>query len=230
MAESDVATKRSRYIGNEGANQPSAADCTQRPLSGSRRAGTGPPAGETHVVAKSAEPSKAGTSGGGGFLLHLVRDIRQGRVAGADLSRDDRRACVKYFTAEGFSAAEIAVAMNVTDRTIRRDRQAIRSAHIVKPGQALGDQVISEFYAQADWAVARLRRAVRDTGDGRVTPHMRMRAEINAFRIHRELVALLAKLKYIPTGQAQLNAEAMTHRCSEEDLIIDMVLGRSRSR
>ncbi len=55
---------------------------------------------------------------------------------------------------------------------------------------------------------------------------MRMRAEINAFRIHRELVALLAKLKYIPTGQVRLDADALTHGPSQEDLLLDMVLRR----
>lgn len=177
----------------------------------------------------SPAPGSSG-GGGGGFLLHLVRDVRQGLIAAADLSREDRRACVAYLTAEGLTAPEIAVAIRVSDRTIHRDRLAIRRAAVLKPGQALGDELVSELRTQADWAVARLRRAVRDTGDGRVTPHMRMRAEINAFRIHRELVALLAKLRYIPTGQARLDADAIIHSPSQDDLLIDMVLRQTRPR
>ena len=160
--------------------------------------------------------------------MHLVRDVRLGRIAGANLSPEERRACVGYFTAEGLTVPEIAVTMRVSDRTIHRDRRAIRRANALKPSQALGDELVSELRAQADSAIARLRRAVRDTGDGRVTPHMRMRAEINAFRIHRDLVALLAKLQYIPTGQERLEADARKHRPSQDDLVLDMVLGRRR--
>ena len=57
---------------------------------------------------------------------------------------------------------------------------------------------------------------------------MRMRAEIQAFKIHRDLVTLLAKLQYIPTGQERLAADARKHRPSQDDLLLDMVLGLDR--
>jgi len=174
--------------------------------------------------------ASGGDTSGGRFLLHMVRDIRHGRISAANLSREDRRACVDYFTAEGLTGPEVALVMKVSDRTIRRDRLANRRARAIVPGKALGQNVITDFCAQAEWAVARLRRAVRDTGDGRVTPHMRMRAEINAFRIHRELVALLAKLKYIPTGRAHLEAEARADRPLHEDAFIDKVLRDMETR
>ena len=142
-----------------------------------------------------------------GCLLHVVRDVRQGRSA-ADLSPAERRACIDFFVAEGLTTAEIAVLMQVTDRTIRRDRQALRESHAVQPGEALGNMLIGELCRQAEDATARLRRAVRNTGGGTVNPHMRMRAEIQAFKIRRDLIALLAKLCYIPSGEKRLEAEA----------------------
>jgi hypothetical protein len=40
----------------------------------------------------------------------------------------------------------------------------------------------------------------------------------------------LAKLRYIPTGQARLDADAVTHDPSPDDLLIDMVLRQTRPR
>ena len=108
--------------GHEGRGRPDAADLAPRPLSG---APAGPPVPERHEVAER-------------LLLHLVRDVRQGRIAAANLSLEDRRACVEYFTAEGLTVPEIAVTMGVCDRTILRDRRAIRRANALKPSQALG--------------------------------------------------------------------------------------------
>ena len=53
---------------------------------------------------------------------------------------------------------------------------------------------------------------------------MRMRAEIQAFKIHRDLVALLAKLQYIPTGQERLEADGRKRGPSQADLIRDILL------
>ena len=159
------------------------------------------------TLSSTASGVTAGGGGGQPLLLHLVRDVRQGRVAAACLSSADRRACVEYFTGEGMTAPEIAVVMNVSDRTVRRDRQAIRRANTLRPGKELADEVVGELCSRAESAISRLHRAVRDTGDGPVTPHMRMRAEIAAFRIYRDLVIVLSKLEYIPTGKEQLNAE-----------------------
>ena len=108
----------------------------------------------------------------GVLLLHSVRDVSQGRIAAPNLTLEDRCACVEYVTAEGLTVPEIAVTMGVCDRTVNRDRRAIRRANALKPSQALGDELVSELRARAESSIARLRRAVRDTGDGQVTPHM----------------------------------------------------------
>ena len=161
-------------------------------------------------------PAVASESGEQRLLLHLVRDVRHGRVAAACLSPDDRRACGEYFTGEGMTAPEIAVVMNVSDRTVRRDRQAIRCANALRPGKELADEVVTELCFRAESAISRLHRAVRDAGDGSVTPSMRIRAEIAAFRIYRDLVIVLGKLQYIPTGKEQLHAEYLASVCGDD--------------
>ena len=58
----------------------------------------------------------------------------------------------------------------------------------------------------------------RDTSNSRRTLATASRqARINAFRIQREWVALLAKLNYIPSDASRLNAEAMADHPGEPD-------------
>jgi len=65
-------------------------------------------------------------------VLSLLREIRSGTVVATSLGKENRRACVEYLAAEGFSVAEMSETLKVSDRTIRRDRLAIRSAHAVE--------------------------------------------------------------------------------------------------
>ncbi len=143
-------------------------------------------------------------------MLHLVRDLREGKIAAANLAVEDRQAIVEYYSAQGLSVSEMAVVMNVSDSTIKRDRAAIRRANAITPGRAIGDELIAELMAQAENAIERLRRAARETDSHRPTVHQRMRAEINCFHIYRDLIRLLHKMGYIPAGTAiEMDPELM---------------------
>lgn len=131
-------------------------------------------------------------------LLHLIKDVRSGKIPAAQLTLEDRRACVEYFWAEGLSAHETAVVMRVSDRTIGRDRCAIRHANAMRRDKNHGDELIGELRRRAEIATERLARAVRDTPEGpTVTPHMRIRAAIHSYRIFDRLIYRLWKLGYL---------------------------------
>ncbi len=41
-------------------------------------------------------------------VMELIQQLRAGSLAGSSLAIEDRRACVEYLTAEGYSVAEVA--------------------------------------------------------------------------------------------------------------------------
>ncbi len=133
--------------------------------------------------------------------MYLVKRVRKGEISGRNLSRDDRRACVAYFTAEGYTVHEVAVVMNVCERTINRDRVAIRRENALAPSERLGDEIPAELRRHAEMALAKLNRAVRDTSEGsKVCPRDRIRAAFHGFYIYNRLVHTLLKARYIKTG------------------------------
>ena len=101
--------------------------------------------------------------------------------------------------------------MKVTDRTIVRDRQAVRQQNALDPSEVFTDEMITALIETADNSMTRMYKAVRDTGDGRnITPHMRMRAAIQSFRIQRDLVRTLADMRYLASGSRCLNLDNLT--------------------
>jgi predicted DNA-binding ribbon-helix-helix protein len=58
--------------------------------------------------------------------ISLIKQLRDGKISGANLTQESRIACVEYLTSEGYSAAQIAEILNVSLRTIYRDRESVR--------------------------------------------------------------------------------------------------------
>jgi len=128
----------------------------------------------------------------------MVRDVRLGKICGKQLSEVDRRACIEYFWAEGVTVHETAILMNISDRTIFRDRKAIKRKYALQPDQDLSNQIVGELYRRAEIAIEKLNKAVRDQpGKVDVTPHMRIRAAIHSYHIYDRLTYRLWRLKYI---------------------------------
>lgn len=55
-------------------------------------------------------------------MLETIQRLRAGDLRASMLDSEDRRACVEHLTAEGYSVAETAQVLGVSDRTISRDR------------------------------------------------------------------------------------------------------------
>jgi len=141
---------------------------------------------------------------GGPSVLDLIRGIRSGDAAPGGLDKDSRRACVEHLTVEGYSAVEIAEILRVTDRTVRRDREAIRAAHAVQQDPRLVEEMVGRLVQRADTAVERISRAVRGK---EVKPVDRIEAELACWRILRELVESLQRLGYLPTAAVQVRGD-----------------------
>lgn len=140
-------------------------------------------------------------------VLDLLGSIRSGQTAGRSLSPETRRLCVEYLAAEGVSNAEMAQLLDVTDRTIRRDREANREANALKIDDGFTDRIAGELTEEGRRAMDRIRRIARDK---QIPPAVRIEGERAAYEILDRVTQRLQSLGYLPMAARQIKAD-LTH-------------------
>jgi DNA-binding CsgD family transcriptional regulator len=162
-------------------------------------------------------PSGGGGGGGGdggrgrgseGRTVALLRDIQSGAAGAQTISIDDRRQIVAYLVADGYSNAEIAQMLKVSDRSIERDKRAIREGNALPKDPRLVSQLAGRLVSEAELSVQRIRRTSRD----KVTPPaVKVDAEHRCFQILSDLVQRLQGLGYLPSATQRIEAELLHH-------------------
>ena len=154
------------------------------------------PVSQALEVVDPAAPALERTS-----IADLVHKLHAGQLAAEQLPQELRRQCVAHLTLEGFTTGEITQLMGVTERTVRRDRQAVRRDEAQPPNPALGDELLGEFHRLTLSSIQRLIRLARDTS----TPHYaRLWAEEAAVRIYQRLIDTARRMNYIEDGSRRL--------------------------
>lgn len=141
-------------------------------------------------------------------ILSLIRSVQNGSISPTSLSVPDRRLCVAHLTGEGFSVAEIAEILKSADRTITRDRAAIRQANSVQASPELTGEMIGSLLSEAETSISRIRRVTR-TAD--VAPIAKIEGEKACWMIKRDLIDRLQKLGCLPTAAHQFQGELVHH-------------------
>ena len=146
-------------------------------------------------------------------VLTLIRGLQNGSLNPTSLMARDRRLCVEHLTAEGYSSAEIAEILKVADRTIARDRTAIRQSNSVEANPELLHQMVGALLKEADTCISRIRRAVRGN-DGQACD--KIEAEKTIWGIMRDLVQSLQRLGHLPTAPQMIHGH-LSHHITAED-------------
>lgn len=146
-----------------------------------------------------------------GRSLELLANVRSGTTAGNLLAPGDRQALVSLLAADGLATPEIAQILQVADRTIERDRRAIRTSHAVPKDPKLVEQMVGRLMAEAELCVQRIRRTARER---EIDPAVKVDAEHRCFQIVRDLVQGLQKLGYLPMATHKVEAD-LTHHVGE---------------
>ena len=141
-------------------------------------------------------------------VIAMIRRIQQGTLSGKSLSIEDRRRCVEYMTLEGYSVPEIAEVMQVTDRTIGRDRDAIRKANAVHVHPSFVEEVVGQVLSKAVSSESRLKRMSRDRN---VSASDRIEAERTSWQVTKDMFGMLRSIGYLPTPAQEVRG-TLTHR------------------
>ena len=141
-------------------------------------------------------------------FITLIRGIQQRSISPRSLSPEDRRHCIEHLTADGYSALEIAEILQVSERTVARDRAEIRQANAVSREPKLTGEMVGQLVQQAEQCIGRIRRITRDR---QVNPQTRVDGERACWLITRELIERLQSLGYLPTSPTEIRGELTHH-------------------
>lgn len=141
-------------------------------------------------------------------VIALIRNIQQGALAPKTLAVEDRQRCVEHLTGEGYSVAEIAEILQVSDRTIARDRSDIRQANALDRDPALVGPMVGHVVQQAGHCIERIRRITRNR---EIPAATRIDGERHCWEIEKGLIACLQSLGYLPKAATEIHGDLTHH-------------------
>lgn len=143
--------------------------------------------------------------------LSLLQKIQAGTVAPKCIRPAERRQIVSYLMANGYETADMAQILKVSDRSVERDKKAIREANALAASPELVEQMVGRLVCEAELSVQRMRKAARDKD----TPQaVKVDAEHRCYQIVSDMIASLRHLGYLPTATARLQAD-FTHNIGQ---------------
>ena len=143
--------------------------------------------------------------------LSLLQKIQAGTVNPKCIRPDERRLIVSYLMADGYATADMAQILKISDRSIERDKKAIREANALAATPELVEQVVGRLCCEAELSIQRIRKAARDKN----TPSaVKVDAEYRCFQIINQMTISLQHLGYLPTATAKLQAD-ITHNIGQ---------------
>ncbi len=171
--------------------------------------------GTGETPADAAPDAPVGIENPGAPVDELLQRLHGGELKPDQLTLEDRQRCISQLTTEGFSNAEIGHLLRLSERTVRRDRAALRRDEALKPGASLGDELMGEFHRLTLAGVQRLTHLVQDR---QAPAYVRLWAEEAIIRIYQRFLDTTHKLNYIRDGagrlqhQLDLDPEEHEHR------------------
>ncbi len=156
-------------------------------------------------------------------VLTLIKRIKEHKIDPAVLTTEDRRRCVEVLWSEGYSIAETAQILQRGERTIYRDRSALRSTHALHVHPGFAPEMAGELMRQTEGSMGRLRRIAREPDASAME---RCMAEQFAIKAHIEMITKLQSMGYLPRVPTGVVAQVVGASSSENIATYDQILKR----
>jgi len=151
---------------------------------------------------------KASEKDDGLQTLALLQKIKAGQFKANSIGKAERMLLVCFLMAEGQSTAEIAHLLKTSDRTIERDKKAIREEIAITKDPKLVEQMAGRLMYETELSIQRLRKVQRDKD---ASPADKIEAERTSNQIICQLIKTMQSLGYLPTAAQKIEAD-LTHR------------------
>jgi len=164
------------------------------------------------------KPSDNTTRDTGERTLSLLQKIHAGAVDPRCIRPAERRLVVGYLTADGYSTADMAQILKISDRSIERDKKTIREENAISQDPELANIIAGRLVNEAQICIQRIRKCERDNN---CTPAAKIEGEKGCFQIINNLAERLQSMGYLPTAAKKLEAD-LTHHM-ENTLSLDEI-------
>ncbi|MEM9066604.1 MAG: ECF-type sigma factor [Planctomycetota bacterium] len=152
-------------------------------------------------------------------VLDLLAGIRSGDIQGRAIDKGTRRRCVEYMTLEGAATAEIAKALDVSDRTVRRDLEIIRVQRTLECDPQLTGEIAGELLVETRASMSRLKRIARDP---QTPPGVKVEAERSSVQILDQTIERLQRLGFVATAPVQVEA-SVSHTLDDSQAVLAQI-------
>lgn len=131
----------------------------------------------------------------------VIRDLGNAGRSADTLPVPVRQRLVAHLEDEGFTVGDTAHLLSISERTVARDRAAVRAEGKLTPSLALGDELLGQLERATGHAVRRLTRLANDRD---APPYARLWAEDAIGRAWQRLIDTAHKLGYFPSGHGRV--------------------------
>ena len=160
---------------------------------------------------ENPQPSDNTPGDTGERTLSLLQKIQAGTVDPKCIRPAERRLVVSYLMADGYSTADMAQILKISDRSVERDKKTIREANALAASPELVEQMVGRLRHEAELSIQRIRKATRDKT---TAPAVKVDAEHRCYQIRSDMTASMRHLGYLPTATSKLQAD-FTHNIGE---------------
>lgn len=141
-------------------------------------------------------------------IFSLIQQIKDGTVAPETINKELRKRCVDVLQGEGYSVSTMAQLFQKSEKTLKRDLDAIWDDGKLKPAVELAKKIIGEFVAFARIHRSHLMRLARSKD---ASTAEKAQSEFFAFKVFVELIAKLQTLGYLPTKPQAIVGDVFHH-------------------
>jgi len=140
--------------------------------------------------------------------IALLQKIKNGQFEANSIEKAERMLLVPFLMAEGKSTAEIAHLLKVSDRTIERDKKALREEIAITKNPKLVEQMAGILMYETELSIQVLRKVQRDED---ASPADKIEAERTGNQIRYQLFKMMQSLGYLPTAAQKIEADLTHH-------------------
>lgn len=141
-------------------------------------------------------------------VLRNIQAIKDGRLNPKALSELERQECVEFLSGEGYTQQQIGEVLSISDRTVRRDLEAIEERNALAPDINLAKRIIGNMFRKAINHHKYLMRLAR-TSSANIAE--KSQSEFMAWRVLKEMVEKMQSLGYLPMRPQEVSGNLFHH-------------------
>lgn len=135
--------------------------------------------------------------------ISLIRQLRDGKISAADLTKEPRIACVEYLNGEGLKKCKIAELLKTSTRTVYRDLAQIRKENAISLDAEFVAQHVGELKKRCSSAISNL---LKIQNDKKCPYKFKVDAIHKTCIIFKEFTQILPSLYYLPNAATEIRA------------------------